>query len=310
MKKMMSPSFRVEMSINTPDLGVLGRSRDIDRSGWIELCADMLLQRDQILGPGRCVIDPTQIAEAKSPVEHVIPQGTGIKWIALPRGATAASSNNRASRWEMALLRDGLMGMLRPFYSNAKKSVEFLSENGVRIVFRNDPGRGFVIETHNLEKLPEPPPGPGQIRFSLQVVQAPTAAVSRALTKIAYLALVVTEPTLAFSQSLDAVRNYLVDENAPYRPYGELFQSGAPPGASVAFRAPGSYLGNNVAGGNFLGAVISIHHVRYFLPLIGDVPAPPSRDKVTWFPESKPAGKKRVRFSMQYDSARPTDPTT
>lgn len=298
----MASHFPIKIVITTPS-GSVTMPYDFTPSTWKDAARRLLGERDRLLGNGRCLIDPATTAHPMSPKEHVVPQGTGIRWIELPRGATAETSNKRASVWELAFLRDGLLGMLRPFYVEGKKVVEFPLGEGRRIVFRNDPNRGFVIETHDLPSLVEPQPGPGQLRFHIPVLQAPTAYVSRAITKIAYLTLAVVQPKLALSASFDEVRRYLTNEDAPYRSYGEKFCPGAGPQAGVRFDADAEHVGGDEFGGDRFFAIVSIHHVDYYVPLIGDAPLQRPENGLEWFDEPKPAGMRPVTLSFNYDNA-------
>lgn len=295
----MTDHFAVKQVITTNE-DAWERVDSFTRDEWAKLATAALAERDRLIGEGRCVISPDLSAATACSDEHVIPQGTGIRWIKLPRGATADRNNARASDWERMFLRDGLMGMLRPFFVGGKKESTF-TDGGRRIVFRNDPDRGFIIETHDVETLSTPSTGPGTLHFVLPVAQAPTLAVSRALHKIAYLTLVTVNPAFAFSNAFDDIRRYLSVDEPAYRPYAERFLPGAGPGANVTFHLRGVRIEGVGFGGDHAVATIRIHHALYVVPLVGEVP-PVQMPGLAWYLHPTGVGRKKVTLSFSYDA--------
>jgi hypothetical protein len=248
------------------------------------------------------MIDPSKMVAATDAEEHVIPDGTGIHWVRLPSGGTSSQSNGRASDWERQLLREGLMGMLRPFYSGAKKDIKFDAGHGESVVFRNDPNKGFVIETRGLAISVPGGAGGGELQIEIPVTVSATPPISRALSKMAYLALAVLDPVLAFAHHLNDVRAYLTRDDTPYRPYGECFVPGAAPGADVNFDILCEPDGAGELVGTHMMAVIRIHHVKYVIPLIGEFPAALAPSGLVWFPDPVGACTKKAQVVFQYDS--------
>jgi hypothetical protein len=157
-----------------------------------------------------------------------------------------------------------------------------------------------------MKALSDPAAGPGILRLVIPVTQAPTALVSRALHKIAYLTLAVIQPELAYGSSFDGVRSYLNRDDAPYRPYGERFLPGQAPGARLDFHYLGSQLDENRVGGNHLIAKVSIHHVEYVVPLLGDIPSELCANRFNWFPFPLPTGKKKITLEMAHQGIDPS----
>jgi len=282
---------------------VYSQSLNYSPVAWKKAVRLAMRERDARLGKDRCMIDPSLSTSHLDPEEHVIPQGVGIKWIKLPKGATAKHTNNRASSWERCLLRYGLMGALRPFFVKSKKSAAFEIGDGKRIVFSNDHLRGFQIETHGIRRLQRHGQGPGQIRFRVPLHEGPTLDVSRALNKIVYLSMCVMNPAFAFSASLSDLRRYLSDDEPTYRPYGERFVAGAAPVAGIGIDLLGSKSASGRIEGDHGIAKVRLHHVEYFVPLFPDhhvVPGP--RTGIRWFPHSAPATDVVADIAFQFDS--------
>ncbi len=200
------------------------------------------------------------------------------------------------------------MGMLRPFYAQEKKEITFPGNNGEAVTFRNNPAEGnrataqFIVEVSGIDIQVKGEEGPGEFRLELPVKVGSTAAVSRALTKMAYLALAVVNPDLAFSQGLDDVRAYLRDDDAPYRPYGECFRPRASPGAEMSFDVLCSSAGQTGLSATHLMSIIRIHHVEYLIPLFGEMPTFPSIEGVTWFEAPVEAHTSKCAVVFRYES--------
>lgn len=273
-----------------------------------EVLADV---RDRRLGPGRCLVDWPNKAAQDSPEEHVIPKASGIKWIFLPKGLVSQSFNSRASAWELEFFRKGMLGALRPFYVFGHKEIVFGDQNGGRVVFRNSPQDGFRIETHGVSPLPEVQRGgSGAIRFCLPVEYPPTRLASREITKIAYLVLAVINPEIALSDALSDVRTYLVDDQAPYRAYGELFCPRRPGGVSVSYLVNGRHVIAGQCEISSIFAKVLIHHVQFVVHLVGAWPDQhqPAEDEITWHLAEKPAERRSSTIMINYDEAVPRTP--
>lgn len=271
---------------------------------WRAAVVDLLAARDKILGPGACILDPKQRAESDSPEEHVIPQGTGVRWLSLPPGAISRAANNRASAWEKAFLREGTMGLFRPFYVRGKKRYEVTDSLGRKIAFANDPTSGFQIEAHDFPNMEFPTRGSGTLEFSLWIKQPPTLLVSKALTKLAYLGLCVVMPSFALSSALDPVRNYLAEDNSAYVPYGEHVILRAPPAVGLWFRLTGKLEGKVLYGEDLIASV-RIHHMQYFVPLLGELDDATLPERTRLQKSATPAGKRKVDFAYSFSIADP-----
>jgi hypothetical protein len=239
--------------------------------------------------------------------EHVIPQATGTRWIELPPGLTSDAINNWMSHDEMELQRRGMLGALMPFYANAARVVEF-KQGDTKVVLRNDPTKGFKIETHGLEPLDLPSTSVGgAFEIPIWVDEASPQSVSRALHKIAYLTLCVVHPELALSGALNIARSYIRNsDEQPYRPYAERFLPGALPGFSLGF----GFEGSETKAGHFRAesilAAVKIHHVQYMFALVGGLQLPEGPNVVAYRDPIVPRRARRM-LSWGYDSAERVD---
>ncbi len=235
--------------------------------------------------------------------EHVIPQATGTRWIALPPGLTSDAINNGMSDDEMELQRRGMLGSLMPFYANGARVVEF-EEGDTKVVLRNHPTKGFKIETHGLEPLDLASTSVGgSFQIPIWVDEASPRSVSRALHKVAYLMLCVVHPELALSGTLNTARGYIRNsDEQPYRPYAERFLPGALPGFSVGF----GFEGSETTVGRFqlerILAAVKIHHVQYMFALAGALRLPDGANVVAYHDPIVPRRARRI-LSWGYDSA-------
>lgn len=256
-------------------------------NSWSDAVKQLDLARRQRIQHPHCVItlEPLEEADSQSE-EHVILQGLGTRWIALPPGFVSDSQNNAISDDEESFLSGGLMGAFRDWYLARKHSTSFVDADGQRIVMRQEPARGFTIEVHG--RMPfEPetlPPRDGSFALKLWIDEPSSLSVSRTLTKIGYLTLCVASPQLALSPLLKRARRLIEHGHATdFAPYCERFLPGAAPGFEVVFRVEAEEVEPGVAEARRVVAAVRLHHASYMIALAGsEVPAPPPSDDATY----------------------------
>lgn len=119
-------------------------------------------------------------------------RGLGIGWAKLPPGFVHDDVNLGVSASELAFLRYGQMGALRPlFVTGKKRSGPFGDDSGAEVEFINTPDGGFQLRVKELmdpADFPDPGrPGSAELRFPMQPVDS--RDVSRAISKMALLML-------------------------------------------------------------------------------------------------------------------------
>jgi hypothetical protein len=236
--------------------------------------------------------------------EHVILQGLGTRWIKLPPGFVSDAVNNGLSGAELALLRKGLLGSLRPFYVTESKEAAFTDVHGRKVVFQHHAEKGFSISVVG----EDPPLAPqldatgassGEFVFRLDVEEPEPLAVSRAIHKIAYLALCVCMPELALSPLLDDARAQIRDGHADqFRPYCERFEAGAWPGFHLALQVEGTEIGEGEVAAERLIAMLRLHHATYIFTLAGSPFVPPEGADVVGY--DNPSGPKEGRREIAW----------
>lgn len=194
------------------------------------------------------------------------------------------------------------MGLFRPFYVLGKKRYEVPDSLGRKIVFANDPESGFIVETHDYPPIDFSGGGPGRLEFSLPIVQPRTLFISKALTKLAYLSLCMVMPDFALSSTFDGVRHYLAEDAGSYVPYGERVILRAPRGVGLWYRLTGE-MSDNLLHGRDLIVGIRIHHMQYFVPLLGDLDEGRFPEKTRLHLADTPAGTRKVDFSYSFTAS-------
>jgi hypothetical protein len=79
----MTNPFFVNIVLVT-DKGTREHAREYKPDKWKCAAKAALSERARLLGDGRCLINTDLMADPSSPEEHVVPQGTGIRWAKLP----------------------------------------------------------------------------------------------------------------------------------------------------------------------------------------------------------------------------------
>ena len=158
----------------------------------------------------KCLICGKSTTASNGAEEHVVLQGLGIKWGKLPAGIICKHCNNGCSYAESRLLKLGLLGALRPFYVGSKKEKTFGDESTGKVILRNNPTDGFQMYfPYTKMEMAALEGGPGTLTIKVPLEEAATVHYSRALHKMAYLALATAHPDLALSEGLsDAGSSY------------------------------------------------------------------------------------------------------
>ena len=254
----------------------------------------------------KCLICGKSTTASNGAEEHVVLQGLGIKWGKLPAGIVCKRCNNGCSDAERRLLKLGLLGALRPFYVGSKKEKVFEDESTGKVILRNDPTDGFQIHFHTKMEMPASERGPGTLTIKVPLQEAATVHYSRALHKMAYLALATAHPDLALSEELSDARQFIqngAEEN--YRPYCEKFVPGAPPGVNIRFVVIGIKDKDNTTVLEKVLAALRIHHCCYNLSLVGDYPEEWRTGR--YLEHSMEEGTRPAELTFRFDSIRPTN---
>ena len=233
-----------------------------------------------------CIISRQSIPEETFQTrEHFVLEGLGFGWSLFPKGfGTCDRINQEFSRHELEWLRYGAMGMCRPlFVSDGKKGPpEFHSptKNNRRITFtRNSAGRR-VIELRSDVPLDIPDQGQdGELKIKLSATESNSTSVSLALHKMAYLALLLAQPEIVLDSGFHSLVEFLNSPNQQtFRPFREQFISGASPGVTICFYVNMTEIlderkdDHHVFGVDNVYVAMTIHHMIYFLSLMGAFP--------------------------------------
>lgn len=259
-----------QVSIILPDGTMKRDTLEFTPESWRSAASTLAEKVLEETGRNVCIISGQYIEEAdRTKDEHVVPQGLGTRWIKLPPGLVHDEVNNDNSHGECELQRKGMLGVLRPFYISEKKCISFSSDDSNhRIVFRQCPDAGFSIELHGVGFDPDDEAhGPGHLSFSIPVEEPDPLQVSRALHKIAYLALCVRDPRFTHDARLFPVRAFITNGHRDrFRPYHECFIPDASPGFGFCYLFHMIEIENKVqlAG---LFCHFRLHHVEYTVDL-------------------------------------------
>ena len=260
-------------------------------------------------GRSECLICRKLTTESPSTrEEHVILQGLGPKWAALSAGFVCDNCNNGCSDSERRFLRQGLMSFFRPFYLRENKAVEFNDPSGRTVVFRNIPGEGFRIELTGLTGLPDkvPQPSSGTVSFKVPVEYPDPIHVSRALHKMALLALAVAAPEVGLSEALNDSRAFVAEPSDEiYRPFSEMFVCGAAPGFDFRYLVSTQESSGSVRI-DLIMVMMRLHHCIYGLSLVGGYQSEHARGEYFREPRVK-RGKQIVELIFGFDAMNPDE---
>lgn len=255
----------------------------------------------------KCLICGKSTTASNGAEEHVVLQGLGIKWGKLPAGIVCKCCNNGCSDAESRLLKLGLLGALRPFYVGSKKEKVFGDESTGKVILKNDPTDGFQMYfPYTKMEMPTSERGPGTLTIKVPLEEAATVHYSRALHKMAYLALATAHPNLALSEELSAVKQFIqCGAEEDYRPYCEDFVPGASPGVNIRFVVIGIKDKDNTIVLQKVLAALRIHHCCYSLSLVGDYPKEWRIGR--YLGHAMEEGTRPAELTFRFDSVRPTN---
>jgi hypothetical protein len=269
----------------------------------------------QTTGSPFCVISLASGApETFSSQEHFVPEGLGFPWTKLPRGVgTCDRVNQEFSRYEEEWMRYGLLGALRPFYVAMGKNdppafyAPTRAAASLEMVQDRDQLFQILITTPEVQSLPPLVEGPGTLELKYEAGEANPTFVSLAVHKVAILALLLTNPALAGSAALDSIRSFLTNPSeTTFRPVWQAFAAGVEPGVNFAFEYELAAQELPTAGARNpakllrLAVTIRVHHVLYWLVLVGE-PAPPPGEPSWEMKEWQPLDSKaRRNFALRF----------
>lgn len=235
-----------------------------------------------------CIISRASTPEEQfNSAEHFIPEGLGYSWTKLPSGtATCDRINAKFSRYELEWLRFGPMGTFRPFFveggKNAAPEYHAPKKSSRQFSFTRDPTDGTRIITLISDAPLEIPKkaGPGEMTIRVQATEANSTYVSLALHKMAYLALWLAHPGMVLDAGFQPLLDFL---NSPtkktYRPFRERMIPGSSPGVEFKFYVRLNEVtgetqipSKRVFGVNEAHVALRVHHMLYFLTLLGSMP--------------------------------------
>ena len=255
----------------------------------------------------KCLICGKSTTASNGAEEHVVLQGLGIKWGKLPAGIICKHCNNGCSYAESRLLKLGLLGALRPFYVGSKKEKTFGDESTGKVILRNNPTDGFQMYfPYTKMEMAALEGGPGTLTIKVPLEEAATVHYSRALHKMAYLALATAHPDLALSEGLSDARQFIQHgAEEDYRPYCEEFVPGARPGVNIRFVVTGIKDKDDTTVFQKVLAALRIHHCCYSLSLVGDYPMEWRTGR--YLGRAMEKGTRPAELTFRFDSMRPTD---
>jgi hypothetical protein len=196
-------------------------------------------QTEQLAPKVRCVVSMASEKDAGfTKREHFVPEGLGFDWTAPPGGVgTCDDVNARFGCYEGEWLRQGKMGIFRPFFVRVGKDeppVYFApKKNGARFWFkRKKDGRRTLCLSPDFAHVNLPDrAGPSVLVIRVPHNEARVEWVSLALHKMALLMFWLCQGALAFDAAFADVRRFLLEPgNQTYRPFIESMVEGATPG--------------------------------------------------------------------------------
>jgi len=232
-----------------------------------------------------CIISmqSSQVENFKS-AEHFVPEGLGFGWTALPVGTgTCDRINSEFSKYELEWMRFGSMGKYRPFFVAEGKdgAPEFYAPKKTESLFgfrRNAEGK-MILQLTSDADLPRPLPGrAGKLEIKVKAKDSSSSSVSLSLHKMAFLALWLSQPGIVFDPLFQPLREFL---NCPcednYRPMTEEMVAEVTPGVSFRFFMVMTELQDNRSEGqrgfaiDKIFAAVRVHHMLYFIALVGNL---------------------------------------
>jgi hypothetical protein len=220
--------------------------------------------------------------------EHFIPHSLGYSWTKFRPGVgTCDRVNSGFSGHEAEWLRQGMMGVYRPFFVPSGKdgAPEYYSPRKTDAVLSIKQKKGSDTKQIRVHKgqmpLLDPVLGPGRGKITTPVSMPVPSSVSLALHKMAYLCLWLLHPELLQFQGPRDVARYLAKgadgdrSKDSFRPYEERMM-GSRVGVTVSFwlrGSPGVLDRNGVPQSARLTgivAILDIHHMKYAVCLSGN----------------------------------------
>ncbi len=252
-------------------------------------------QTDSLEPAVRCVVSTKGTTEARfSRREHFVPEGLGFGWTAPPIGVGTCDDINAAfGKYEGEWLRQGKMGIFRPFYVADGKdgAPEYYAPKKTtpHVSFtRDEDGRRTLRLSHAVTvDLPDRS-GPADVVIRVPHTEARVEWLSLALHKMALLMFWLCEGPLAFDVALTDTRRFLLGPGEPtYRSFIEHMQQGACPGVELRYLVKWRPVGERRAEIDTVHCTMKVHHMRYAVTLAGEPPPPPSG--LVWTPWADPA---------------------
>jgi hypothetical protein len=234
-------------------------------------------QTDGLKPAVRCVVSTKSATEAAfTRREHFVPEGLGFDWTAPESGVgTCDEINARFSKYECEWLRQGQMGIFRPFFVGDGKdkppAYYAPSMNDKRVWFtrERDGTRTLNIGPDVQVNLPARS-GPGEILVRVPHNEARTEWVSLALHKMALLMFWLCEGPIAFDAAFTELRRFLIEPTEKtYRGYIENMVVGASPGVELNYFVEWRPAGGGEAEIETVRCAVRTHHMKYMLGLAG-----------------------------------------
>lgn len=252
--------------------------------------------------------------------EHLVPEGLGFPWAALPAGVGTCDRINKAlGEAELSWLRFGPMGAFRPFYVSSGKDgppeyhAPMKSQRRLSFVRSSAGGRQLEVFSDDELGLPHER-GKSVITIRTAASDANSTHVSLALHKLAYLAFWLIRPDAVLDAVFDSTRAFLAAASKPnFRPMLERMIPGSAPGLALHFmvgmrEVPSAQTGASRAFAiESVHAAVHAHHMFYCLALAGDLQLEAVDDSWTvrrWEAPEAPPRQRVVEFAYSAEGVR------
>jgi len=262
---------------------------DINAASFQEKVVAAQEASDRMAPDCHCVVTMRGNADATfTKREHFVPEGLGFDWTAPGVGVgTCDEVNERFGKYECEWLRQGTMGIFRPFFVPEGKDTPpaYYAPNKKEQVFsftREKDGKR-TLNVFGDVNLPDRS-GPGEIEIRVPHNEARTEWVSLAIHKMALLMFWLCEGPLAFDAAFADLRRFLIEPGqANFRGYVESMVPGASPGVELHYLVAWRPLGDGKAQIETVHCAVRAHHMKYILVLAGQQdPVPEGLSWKTW----------------------------
>jgi hypothetical protein len=287
---------------------VTARTLRLNAASFQEMARAAQEQTEKLTPKVRCVVTMRSDAGAKfTRREHFVPEGLGFDWTAPSAGVgTCDDVNKTFSTYEGEWLRQGKMGIFRPFYvSNGKDGAPAYyapnaNERRVWLTRDQDGRRTLNVGPDVKMELPESA-GSADLVIRVPHNEARVEWVSLALHKMALLTFWLCEGALAFDAAFTDARRFLIEPGqTTYRPFIEQMTEGSTPGVELHYFVTWTSIGSGRCALDTVQCAIKAHHMRYMVVLAGRYDPIPDQ---SWTPWADPRIKRRDHTTIAFRMA-------